>query len=69
MIEAGYRRDKPYCTGIVQLDGGPAISAQIVGVDPTKPESIRVGMPVKLAFVQRGEGDGAPTHLAFEPDR
>lgn len=68
MIEAGYGRDNPYCTGIVQLDDGPAISAQIVGVDPARPETIRVGMPVRLAFVQRGEGDEAPSHLAFEPD-
>jgi uncharacterized OB-fold protein len=68
MIDAGYGRDNPYCTGIVQLEDGPAVSAQIVGVDPAKPESIRIGRRVKLAFVKRGEGDEAPTYLAFEPD-
>ena len=41
MIEAGYSRDNPYCTGIVRLAEGPAISAQILGVDPTKPEADR----------------------------
>lgn len=66
MIEAGYGRDNPYCTGIVQLDEGPAISAQIVGLDPRQPEAIVIGTPVRVAFVERGQGDGARTYLAFE---
>jgi hypothetical protein len=66
MIEAGYGRKNPYCTGIVQLDDGPAISAQIMGVDPAKPEQIDIGMPLQVAFVQRGEGEGQRTYLAFE---
>jgi uncharacterized protein len=66
MIEAGFGRDKPYYAGIVQLEEGPAISAQIVGLDPARPEAIRVGMPVRAAFVQRGEGEAARTCLAFE---
>ena len=66
MIEAGYGRTNPYCTGIVQLDEGPAISAQITGLDPAKPEQIDVGMPVRVAFVHRGEGEEQRTYLAFE---
>jgi uncharacterized OB-fold protein len=66
MVEAGYGRKNPYCTGIVQLEEGPAISAQIMGVDPAKPEQIDIGMPVQVAFVQRGEGEGQRTYLAFE---
>ena len=68
MIEAGYDRKNPYCTGIVQLEGGPSISAQIIGVDATKPEEIQIGMPLRLAFVQRGDGEGAQTYLAFEKE-
>ena len=33
MIEAGYDRFNPYCSGIVKLAEGPSISAQILGVD------------------------------------
>ncbi len=69
MLEAGYSRKQPYCSGIVELEEGPRISAQILGVDVAHPESIEVGMPLKVAFVQRGEGDAAQTYLAFEPDR
>jgi uncharacterized OB-fold protein len=66
MIEAGYDRKKPYCTGIVQLAEGPAISAQILGVDASHPEEIAIGTAVRVAFVQRGEGDAQRTILAFE---
>ncbi len=65
MIEAGYGRDNPYCVGIVQLDSGPAISAQILGVDATRPDAIQIGTPVQVAFVERGDGDGKRTLLAF----
>ncbi len=66
MIEAGYGRDKPYCAGIVQLAEGPAISAQILGVDPTNPDAIAIGTPLHVAFVRRGEGEAQRTYLAFE---
>jgi uncharacterized OB-fold protein len=65
MVEAGYGRDTPYCVGVVQVDGGPSISAQIVGVDATRPEAIEVGRPVKVTFIERGEGDARRTYLAF----
>ena len=65
MIEAGYSRKNPYCTGVVRLEEGPAISAQILGVDSSKPETIKVGTPVKAEFVERGEGESMETFLAF----
>ena len=68
MIEAGYSRKNPYCAGIVRLAEGPAISAQILGVDPTKPKEIEIGTPLTVSFVQRGEGEQARTYLAFERD-
>jgi uncharacterized OB-fold protein len=37
-----------------------------MGVDPDKPEQIDIGTPVQVAFVQRGEGEGQRTYLAFE---
>ena len=68
MIEAGYGRDKPYCAGIVQLDEGPAISAQILGVETTQPEQIAIGTPLKVTFIERGEGEERRTYLAFKRD-
>lgn len=66
MIEAGYGRDTPYCAGIVKLDEGPAISAQILNVDPSQPDSIAIGTRLHVAFVERGEGEKARTYLAFQ---
>ena len=67
MIEAGYDRKNPYCAGIVKLEEGPAISAQILGVDPTKPQEIAIGMPVRMTFIERGNGEETRTFLGFEP--
>jgi uncharacterized OB-fold protein len=66
MMEAGYGRHHPYCVGIVQLQEGPSISTQIVGVDPTRPEEIEIGTPLRTTFVERGEGEDARTYLAFQ---
>ena len=73
MIEAGYGRENPYCTGIVQLVEGPMVSAQILGVDARRPQDIAIGTPLRVAFVARGpgesEGQGGQRHtcLAFKP--
>ena len=64
MIDAGYGRDNPYCSGIVELEDGLVISAQILGVDPTKPESIKIGTPVEVEFIERGEEE-QQTFLGF----
>lgn len=67
MIEAGYGRDNPYCSGVVELEEGPRISAQILGVDVAHPEAIEIGAPVKVAFIERGVGEArSKTYLAFE---
>lgn len=69
MIAAGYDRKNPYCVGVIALEEGPKISAQIMNVDVTRPEQIKIGMPLQATFVERGEGDARRTFLAFEPQR
>jgi uncharacterized OB-fold protein len=75
MIGAGYGRDNPYCTGIVQVEEGPSISAQILGVEVAHPESIQIGTPVTADFVERGSWHFVDelaklrkTYLAFRAD-
>ena len=53
MIDAGYDRTNPYCTGIVRLAEGPSISAQILGVDALQPQSIEIGTPLRVTFIER----------------
>ena len=53
MVAAGYNKDKPYCAGLIKMDEGMYYSAQIIGVDVTNPESIKIGTPVTVDFVER----------------
>ena len=64
MLEAGYSLQNPYVAGIVQLQEGPSISAQIIGVDATSPQDIQIGSPVQVAFIERSGSEHKA--LAFE---
>lgn len=55
-IEEGYDRNNPYLVGIVQLDEGPKVSSRIQGLDAKKPESIKVGTPLTVDFLEPAEG-------------
>ncbi len=67
MIEQGYDREHPYCCGVVELEEGVNIDARLEGVDGSKPETIKIGMPVTVEFLHLGEGDNLKTFLAFKP--
>ncbi len=67
MVEQGYDREHPYCSGVVELDEGVRIDARIEGVDASKPETIKIGMPLTVEFLHRGEGENLKTFLAFKP--
>jgi len=64
---AGYNRTNPSVVGIVKTTEGPMISALIVGLNGCNPQSIRIGTPLKVKFIDQGEGETLRTWLAFEP--
>jgi hypothetical protein len=66
MIEEGYDRKHHYCSGIVQLEEGPGINARILDVDVTHPAAIKIGTPLEVCFLSRGEGESKKTFLAFK---
>jgi uncharacterized OB-fold protein len=66
MIDAGYDRSKPYVAGIVELEEGPRISAQLLGVDGKQPDIAWIGQSVQASFIARGDGDMRRAFLAFE---
>ena len=57
MLAAGYSMQNPYVSGIVRLNAGPSISAQIIGVDATQPQEIKIGTPVQVTFIEREGSD------------
>lgn len=66
MNELGFGRDKPYLTGIVELEEGPKISARLLGLDPKNPSEIKIGTPLEFSGIEIGEGDNTSTQLAFK---
>jgi uncharacterized OB-fold protein len=66
-VEKGYDRNKPYCFSVIKLQEGPMVSAQLVGVDESKPESIHVGMPVKVTFLETELKGESRVDLGFMP--
>lgn len=66
MVQAGFGRDNPYVTGIVEMEEGVKISARILGVDARTPDAIQIGAPVTVAFIEQGEGEASKTYLAFQ---
>ena len=67
MIKEGYDRKHPYVSGVVELEEGVKVVARIEGVDASKPETIKIGAPLKIEFLHRGEGENSTTFLAFRP--
>ncbi len=65
MLAEGYSRDNPYLVGVVELAEGVRISAQILGADAAHPETVEIGSPVRVEFIERGEGESKKTALAF----
>jgi uncharacterized OB-fold protein len=64
MQQAGY--DGPYCVGIVVLDEGPRVNAQILGMDLSHPDQIQIGSLLKMTTVSRGPEGSQHKFLAFE---
>ena len=67
MVEEGYDRNNPYCSGAVELVEGPRVVAQIEGVDTRSPETIKIGQPVRATFLHQGTGENRKIVLGFTP--
>ncbi len=66
-IEKGYDRKKPYCFSVIKLKEGPMVSAQLVGVDESKPDDIKIGTPLKVKFLETEVKGETKIDLGFEP--
>jgi hypothetical protein len=66
MAREGFGRDNPYVVGVVELDEGVRTVARILGVDAKKPETIRVGIPLRAEFLSKREGAERQNALVFK---
>ena len=67
MIKEGYDRKHPYVSGVVELEEGAKVVARIEGVDGSKPETIKIGIPLRVEFLHYGEANSSKTFMAFKP--
>ena len=67
MVEKGYSMKKPYCFSVIKLDEGPMVSGQLLGVDESKPDTIKIETPVKVKFIETDLKGETRVDLGFEP--
>ena len=67
MTDKGYSFKKPYCFSVITLDEGPMISGQLVGVDESKPDTIKIETPVQVKFLETDIKGETRIDLGFEP--
>ena len=67
-VEKGYDRTKPYCFSVIRLEEGPMVSGQLIGVDESKPDTIKIGTPVKATFIETEIRGETRVDLGFEPN-
>lgn len=50
----GYEDQVPYTIAVIELEEGPRMTTNIVGIDPD-PEQLRIGMELEVTFERRGQ--------------
>ncbi len=66
MTAEGFDRNNLYCSGVVELEEGARVTARITGVDTKHPDQIKVGTPLAVEFLERGQGDNRKVFLGFK---
>lgn len=60
-VSAAYEADAPYVVALIELAEGPTMMSNVVGCDP---ESVAIGMPVRLDFEPISEAISLPIFRA-----
>jgi uncharacterized OB-fold protein len=56
----GWAEEAPFVTAFIDLKEGDRMATVLRGVDPLKPETIRIGATVRVEFEEQGEGMFVP---------
>jgi uncharacterized OB-fold protein len=54
----------PYVSSVIDLDGGGAVKANVLNIDPD-PDNVKLGMKVKLTTFTAGTDDDGTEAIAF----
>nr|MDO8115571.1 Zn-ribbon domain-containing OB-fold protein [Candidatus Sigynarchaeota archaeon] len=66
-IDRGFSGKNPYAFGVVTLDNGASLTGFLQGVDPKKPDSIKIGMKMKVTFIETPSPSGLQVDVGFMP--
>ncbi len=58
----GFVSEAPYVAAIVELEEGPRMAANIVGVEPD-PKKLKIGMPLQVVFTKISETCTLPNFM------
>jgi uncharacterized OB-fold protein len=59
-----FQEEAPYYIAIVELEEGTRVSARLLGYDPLKPEDVKIGTKLQIAYIK---GVSGKAYLAFKP--
>ena len=59
-----FQDEAPYYIAIVELEEGTRVSARLLGFDPLKPEEVKIGIKLQIAYIK---GVSGKAYLAFKP--
>ena len=65
MKNYGYGMKNPYASAVIELDEGGKVCGQLVGFDLSKPEEIKIGTPLVMEKIVRGEGEEEKVSSGF----
>ena len=64
LADEGYGGDRPYCTGVIELDEGPRVVARLAGGETDEPGHFEVGQAMQVGFEHL---DRETPRLVFRP--
>lgn len=59
-----FQEEVPYFVAIIELEEGTRVTTRLQGFDPLKPEEVKLGIPLSLAYEM---GTNGRKYLAFRP--
>lgn len=64
LADEGFGGDRPYCSGVVELEEGPRVVARLAGRENDEPDEMEVGQEMLVGFEHH---DRQTPRLVFRP--
>jgi uncharacterized OB-fold protein len=58
-----FAAEAPYYVAVVRLEEGTSVTARLIGIDPLKPQDLKIGLPLVMDYEK---GKSGKVYLAFK---